>query len=137
MLSSSQLLRQNLILLRDRHNITQEQAAAVIGVEYKYYQSIETGRRAQIRLVTLDKLAHAFGLTGAGLLSETLPPSFIPPTIVPLGRLRAKPTKRRRIKQKALQLTTETASLFSVPPDKMPKKNAENEQVKYDSAERA
>jgi hypothetical protein len=70
--------------------------ASIVGMEYKYYQAIETGRRQQIRLVTLDKLANTFGLTGAGLLSEQLPHSVIPPIIGPIGRQRAKPKKRRR-----------------------------------------
>lgn len=99
-LSSAEIMRQNLALLRDRHNITQEQAAALVGVEYKYYQAVETGRRDQIRLVTLDKLAQAFGLTGSGLLSETLPPSAIQSSVGPIGRQRAKAKKRRRRRKK-------------------------------------
>lgn len=95
-LSSADILRKNLILLRDRHNITQEQAAAASGLEYKYYQSLEAGRRSQIRLVTLDKLAVAYGLPSAGLLSTELPPSQLVPMVGPIGRLRKKPVKRKQ-----------------------------------------
>jgi len=94
-LSSADILRKNLILLRDRHNITQEQAAAASGLEYKYYQSLEAGRRKQIRLLTLDKLAVAYGMPSAGLLSLELPLSKLVSMVGPVGRLRKKPVKRK------------------------------------------
>lgn len=100
-LSSAETLRKNLILLRDRHNITQEQAATASGLEYKYYQALEAGRRNQIRLVTLDKLAVAYGLSSAGLLSTELPPSQLVAMAGPIGRLRKKPVKRKRKRKKA------------------------------------
>jgi transcriptional regulator with XRE-family HTH domain len=92
-LSSDEILRLNLVRLRDRHNITQEQAAALAGVSYKYFQAVESGHRSQIRLVTLDKLARAFGLPGAALLSDVLPDSQIRPGAGPIGRRRAKSQK--------------------------------------------
>jgi transcriptional regulator with XRE-family HTH domain len=94
--SSAEILRKNLIKLRDRHNITQEQAAIISGLEYKYYQDVEAGRREQIRLVTLDKLAKAYCLKGAQLISERLPASRLMATTVPLGRVRAKPRRKRK-----------------------------------------
>jgi transcriptional regulator with XRE-family HTH domain len=94
-LSSDELLRLNLVRLRDRHNLTQEQAASLVGVGYKYYQAVEAGRRSQIRLVTLDKLARAFGLPGAALLLESLPESQIQPAAGPIGRRRAKPQNKQ------------------------------------------
>ncbi len=115
MLSSSDILRKNLILLRDRHNITQEQAASASGLEYKYYQSLEAGRRSQIRLVTLDKLAVAYGLPSAGLLSTELPPSQLVPMVGPIGRLRKKPVKRkqRRKRQKNIAKPAEPVAIPS------------------------
>jgi transcriptional regulator with XRE-family HTH domain len=90
--TSSELLCRNLKQLRERHDFTQEQAALLIGMEYKYYQHIEAGRRSRIRLDTLDKLASAYGLTGSELIAETVPESHLQP---PLGLV---PRKRRKVK---------------------------------------
>jgi transcriptional regulator with XRE-family HTH domain len=119
-LSSADILRKNLILLRDRHNITQEQAAAASGLEYKYYQALEAGRRSQIRLVTLDKLAVAYGLPSSGLLSTELPPSQLVAMPGPVGRLRKKPVKRRRKRRKTGKRQKEIAVPVPVEPGSPP-----------------
>jgi transcriptional regulator with XRE-family HTH domain len=48
--------------LREALGLTQESFAERAGLGYKYYQSVEAGRRRDIRLSTLEKLAKACGL---------------------------------------------------------------------------
>jgi transcriptional regulator with XRE-family HTH domain len=48
--------------LREAHGLTQESFAEKSGLDYKYYQSVEAGRRRDLRLSTLEKLAAACGL---------------------------------------------------------------------------
>lgn len=88
--ASSEILCRNLVFLRDKHGLTQEQAAAQVGMEYKYYQHIEAGRRSRVRLDTLDKLAAGYGLTGSQLLAEAPTKSKIKLIVGPVGRRRRK-----------------------------------------------
>ena len=48
--------------LREGRGLTQEAFAEKAGLGYKYYQSVEAGRKRDIRLSTLEKLAKACGL---------------------------------------------------------------------------
>ena len=48
--------------LRKGLGLTQEAFAEKSGLDYKYYQSVEAGRKRDIRLSTLEKLAKACGL---------------------------------------------------------------------------
>ena len=48
--------------LRDARGLTQEQFAEQSGISYKYYQAVEAGRKKDLRLSTLDRLAKAHGL---------------------------------------------------------------------------
>jgi len=59
--------------LRQVHNLTQEQFAEAAGISYKYYQAIEAGRKAEMRLSTLDRLAKAYGIQVWQLLAPDLP----------------------------------------------------------------
>lgn len=45
--------------LREAHGLTQEAFAEKAGLGYKYYQSVEAGRKPDLRLSTLGKLAKA------------------------------------------------------------------------------
>ncbi|MBM3851528.1 MAG: helix-turn-helix transcriptional regulator [Verrucomicrobia bacterium] len=45
--------------LRLAHKLTQKALAEKAGLGYKYYQHVEAGRRRDIRLSTLEKLAKA------------------------------------------------------------------------------
>jgi transcriptional regulator with XRE-family HTH domain len=54
--------------LRESLELTQEAFAERAGLGYKYYQSVEAGRRRDIRLSTLEKLAKACGLAPWELL---------------------------------------------------------------------
>ena len=48
--------------LRMLHSLTQEGFAEKSGISYKYYQAIEAGRKRELRLSTLERLARAYGL---------------------------------------------------------------------------
>jgi transcriptional regulator with XRE-family HTH domain len=63
----------NLRILRERHGLTQESAAEAAGFEYKYFQKVESGRKPNLRLDTLERLARAFGLEVWELLGPELP----------------------------------------------------------------
>ena len=72
------LIAARLMILRKRHGLTQEQAAELSGLAYKHYQSIEAGRRKQIWLETVDRLAAAYKLKTYQLLSPELPENSTP-----------------------------------------------------------
>ena len=48
--------------LRVESGLTQEEFAEKSGISYKYYQAVEAGRKKDLRLSTLDRLARAHGL---------------------------------------------------------------------------
>jgi transcriptional regulator with XRE-family HTH domain len=55
-------LAQNLRYLRLRADLTQEQMADVVGFGLKFYQILEGGRKPQIKVETVERLARPFGL---------------------------------------------------------------------------
>ena len=59
----------NLKLLRHAKQLTQEAFAESAGLSYKYYQAVEAGRKPELRLSTLERLAKAHGLEVCELLS--------------------------------------------------------------------
>ena len=48
--------------LRVARGLTQEEFAEQSGISYKYYQAVEAGRKKDLRLSTLDRLAKAHGM---------------------------------------------------------------------------
>ncbi len=48
--------------LREAHGLTQESFAERAGLTYKHYQQVESGRKFDIRLSTLIKMAEGLGL---------------------------------------------------------------------------
>ena len=77
--------------LRERRGLTQEAFAEKAGFSYKYYQAIEAGRKRELRLSTLDRLAAAHGLECWQLLHPDL--ANLPPRTSKLqktGRGKAK-----------------------------------------------
>ena len=64
--------------LRQEQGLTQERFAELAGFSYKYYQQIETGRKPDLRLSTLERLAAAYGLEAWELL---LPQEQFPKTV--------------------------------------------------------
>jgi transcriptional regulator with XRE-family HTH domain len=55
--------------LRENLGLTQETFAERAGLKYKHYQSVEAGRKTNIKLETLIKMAHACGLEPWELLN--------------------------------------------------------------------
>ncbi len=62
-------LAQNLRYLRLRADFTQEQMAEIVGFEFKFYQKLEGGRKPQIKVETVERLAKPFGLEAWQLLA--------------------------------------------------------------------
>ena len=65
--------------------MTQEAFAERAGISYKYYQSVEAGRKRELRLSTLERLAKAYRIEVWELLAPTRPKS----------RLAAIPARKR------------------------------------------
>jgi transcriptional regulator with XRE-family HTH domain len=59
--------------LREVHGLTQEAFAEMSGITYKYYQQIEQGRKPELRLSTLERLAKAYGIEVYQLLAPEFP----------------------------------------------------------------
>ena len=57
-----QRLLRRLKALRVDSGLTQEEFAEKSGISYKYYQAVEAGRKKDLRLSTLDRLASGHGL---------------------------------------------------------------------------
>ena len=56
--------------LREERGLTQEEFAESAGISYKYYQAVEAGRKRNLRLSTLDRLANAHGIETWHLLTD-------------------------------------------------------------------
>ena len=67
------LLSQRLLALRKRYELTQEAFAERTGFDYKFYQAIESGRKKQVWLETVERLADAYGLAVWELLGPDEP----------------------------------------------------------------
>lgn len=70
--SASTRFRKRLRELRKRRDWTQEKAAEACGVGYKLYQLYELGIKPNPGLLTLEKIAHGFGLDVSELLARKL-----------------------------------------------------------------
>lgn len=66
-------LLERLCALREHHGLTQERFAEIAGMSYKHYQAIEAGRKPDLRLSTLERLATAYGIEVAELLGSRFP----------------------------------------------------------------
>jgi transcriptional regulator with XRE-family HTH domain len=71
--SSSKFLTKRLKELRLKTGITQDQFAEVAGFTLKVYQHMEAGRRSNLQLKTLDRIAWGYGLTIHELFAPNLP----------------------------------------------------------------
>lgn len=60
--------------LREALQLSQEAFAERAGLKYKHYQAIEAGRKIDIRISTLEKLAKACGLEPTELLDFSTDP---------------------------------------------------------------
>ena len=63
--------------LREALGLSQEKFAEKAGIGYKYYQHVEAGRRRDVRLSTLEKLAKACGLQLRDLFDFDTSPSAL------------------------------------------------------------
>ena len=59
--------------LRTQLGLTQEEFADKFGLSYKYYQAVEGGRKLDLRLSTMERLAKAYGIELWQLVSPQLP----------------------------------------------------------------
>jgi transcriptional regulator with XRE-family HTH domain len=64
--------------LRAAHGLSQERFAELSGISYKYYQAVEAGRKPDLRLSTLQRLASAYRIEVWQLLAPVQPPSKAP-----------------------------------------------------------
>ena len=71
---TTDFLHKRLKQLREGCGFTQEEFAERAGLTYKYYQAIESGRKRDLRLSTLDKLANGYGMPTAWLLDKAKKP---------------------------------------------------------------
>lgn len=60
--------------LREARGLTQEAFAERAGLTYKHYQQVEAGRKQDIRLSTLIKMAEGLGLKLTELVDFNAPP---------------------------------------------------------------
>ena len=63
--------------IRAKHGLTQEGFAELAGLGYKHYQQIEIGKKPDLRLSTLERIASAYGIEVHQLLAPRMPPSKI------------------------------------------------------------
>lgn len=64
--------------LREKHGLTQETFAEYSGMSYKYYQLVESGRKQDLRISTLERLASAYGIEVYQLLGPKTPKTRSP-----------------------------------------------------------
>lgn len=93
--------------LREARGLSQEAFAEKAGLGYKYYQHVEAGRRRDIRLSTLEKLATACGLPLPELLDFDRVPLALAEAQAEYdaGRPSAKPAKGKAPKPKSSKKT--------------------------------
>jgi transcriptional regulator with XRE-family HTH domain len=69
------LVADRLRALRLRHGLTQEEAAELMDLSLRFYQVLESGRKKQIWLETVERAAAAYGLAACDLIGPQLPAS--------------------------------------------------------------
>jgi transcriptional regulator with XRE-family HTH domain len=108
------LLGQRLRELRKRHHLTQEEFAELAGLNYKFYQQVEAGRKKQLWLETVERLAAGFGLEAWQLISPMLPSSS--KVVLP-----ARGTDYAAAKNEAASMVAEKGKKYSAKGKKKPK----------------
>lgn len=69
---SPQALSHNLKELRKSLGLTQEGFAERIGMKYKHYQDLEAGRKNNLQLRTLDRIANDLGIAPDALIGQII-----------------------------------------------------------------
>jgi transcriptional regulator with XRE-family HTH domain len=82
-------LLKRLKALRIARGLTQEQFAEESGISYKYYQAVEAGRKPDLRLSTLIRLANAHSVE----VWQLLAPENVSGTEGEAGKPRSRRTK--------------------------------------------
>jgi transcriptional regulator with XRE-family HTH domain len=91
-----EFIASRLRVLRQRHELTQEQMATLLGTDVKWYQRIEWSAK-DVRASTIERLARVFGISPLEFLAERLPETTVkaPPKKAPhrpkKGPLKPKP----------------------------------------------
>jgi transcriptional regulator with XRE-family HTH domain len=83
--------------LRKLHHITQEQFSEVTGFSYKFYQLIEIGKKCDLRLSSLERLAKAYGIEVHQLLAPEMPKTTFP-KIAPSKRKGTRSIKANKVR---------------------------------------
>ena len=87
--------------LREARGLSQEAVAEKAGLGYKYYQHVESGRRRDIRLSTIEKLAKACGLELWELLNlDATPVALIKDPAKTESRITPRRAARQSLKSK-------------------------------------
>lgn len=85
--------------LREARGLSQEAFAERAGLKYKHYQAVEAGRKPNIQLSTLVKMAKALGLEPWELLNFDAPLPAVAEDragYISSGKGTRKPAKRHR-----------------------------------------
>jgi len=90
-------LLEKLKQLRLRRGLSQEKFSEVSHFGYKYYQALEAGRKKDLRLSTLVRLAQAHDLEVWELLLPDMPAQAVAePAVKDPGPVRSKSRKKAR-----------------------------------------
>ena len=82
--------------LRTRHGLTQEQVAALLDADLRWYQRIELGAK-DVRVSTVDRLAAVFGVSAPEFLALHPPKTKVQPPAPPAPhKPRRAATQRRK-----------------------------------------
>ena len=82
--------------LRARCGLTQEQVAALLGADTRWYQRLELGAK-DVRVSTVDRLAAAYGLSVVEFLAEEVPAVKVKPPAPTAPHKPRRAVKRRTI----------------------------------------
>ena len=81
--------------LREQRGLTQEAFAEEAEISYKYYQAVEAGRKIDLRLSTLERLAKAHGLEVWELLLPQMSGHAVAETRAKYGKATRRPTRKK------------------------------------------
>lgn len=81
--------------LREQRGLTQEAFAEEAEISYKYYQAVEAGRKIDLRLSTLERLAKAHGVEVWELLLPQMPTGGIAEARAKYGRTSKRAGRRK------------------------------------------
>jgi transcriptional regulator with XRE-family HTH domain len=75
--ATSEFILKRIKKLRLKHGLTQEEFSERSGIAYKYYQHLEAGRKADLRLSTLERIAATYSIEVYQLLAPKEPSSRV------------------------------------------------------------